>query len=140
MAEFMSGNERSLLWASSVGRLYLVYYRAAKIPIGAAVPHIDISSATDINYYQYLCDICLSKLFTAPIQLGGTGREVQTNEYLLLLVRVKIWPLYRRGRNLRQSQTWIFGAHDVAYKVGYITQPMSRIWARQRYCQLFKEW
>src|SRR6218665_633546 len=95
--------------------VFLVFYWSSKIAVTTAKEHLDMSSATGVDYYQYMRDICSNKLVRSPMQLGGPGKEVQIDESLL--VRAK----YRRGRNVRRKQQWIFGAYDVAEKVGYVT-------------------
>ena len=37
-----------------------------------------------IDVYQYLRDVCSSKLLTAPIVLGGPGKVVQIDESLFV--------------------------------------------------------
>lgn len=95
--------------------VYCVFYWAAQIAVGTTVDHLDMSSRTLVQYYQYLRDICSWKLCASPMQLGGPGKEVQIDESVL--VRAK----YDRGRNVGREQQWVFGAYDVSEKVGYIT-------------------
>jgi len=100
--------------------LYLVFYWSTKTSLQTTVHHLDISSRTAVDYYQYLRDICSWKLINHPIQLGGPGKEVQIDESLLVKAK------YHRGRNARRRDSWVFGAYDVAEQMGYITYVAKR--------------
>lgn len=95
--------------------MYLVYYWSTETPLQTTMQHLDISSHTGVDYYQYLRDVCSWKLLAEPIQLGGSGKEVQIDESLLVKAK------YFRGRNLKHQDRWIFGAYDVDAKHGFIT-------------------
>src|SRR6218665_3765380 len=103
--------EGAKIWPT---KLVLVFYWSSKIAVTTAKEHLDMSSATGVDYYQYMRNICSNKLVRSPMQLGGPGKEVQIDESLLL------WAKYRHGLNVRRKQQWIFGAYDVAEKVGFL--------------------
>ena len=61
--------------------MYEIGRKNPKLPIDAAdEAEIDINSAVDI--YQWLKEICTTKLLQAPIMFGGTSVIVQINESL----------------------------------------------------------
>lgn len=94
--------------------VYMVYYWSTRVPLHIVMEHVEVGTHTGVNWCQYFRKICSWKLCQTSIQLGGPGKEVQIDESLF--VRAK----YHRGRNTNRADTWVFGAYDVNYKVGYI--------------------
>lgn len=77
-----------------------------------------MSSRTVVDHYQYLRDICSWK---TPIELGGSDKEVQIDESLLVGAK------YQQGCNLYRPQIWIFRDYGVVRKVGYVTYVKKRV-------------
>ena len=60
--------------------------------------------------YQYLRDVCSTKLLNTPIELGGPGVVVQIDESLF-----NHKSKYKRGRRPKK-ELWIFGLADTSFK------------------------
>ena len=60
--------------------------------------------------YQYLRDVCPTKLLNTPIQLGGQDVVVQIDESLF-----NHKSKYNRGMR-PQKELWVFGLADTSYK------------------------
>lgn len=63
-----------------------------------------------IQMYQYLRDVCTTKLLNTLIQLGGQDEVVQIDEGLF-----NHKSKYRRGRR-PQEESWVFGLAGISYK------------------------
>src|SRR6218665_1395616 len=63
----------------------------------------------------------LTSLWKTPIELGGSDKEVQIDESLLVGAK------YQQGCNLYRPQTWIFRDYGVVRKVGYVTYVKKRV-------------
>lgn len=94
--------------------LYMVFYWATRAPQYMTKKHLDLGTHANGDWFQYFREVCSTKLLGNAMQLGGPGKEVQVDESLL--VRAK----YHVGRNARRRQTWVFGAYDMAQKVGFV--------------------
>jgi len=94
--------------------LGLIYFWGARTPVGVAVTHLGVSSATVVQWYQYFRDICSWKLLQVPMRLGGVGRVVQVDESVI--ARAK----YNRGSRLFARTKWIFAINDPVSKMGYV--------------------
>src|SRR6218665_148501 len=46
--------------------VFLVFYWSSKIAVTTAKEHLDMSSATGVDYYQFMRDICSKKLVRSP--------------------------------------------------------------------------
>jgi hypothetical protein len=82
--------------------LNIVFYWASKTPLNTAIHHLDMSSRTGVQYFQWIRNICYWKLLNSSVELGGPGLEVQIDESLLVMAK------YYRGRNIGRQQ-WVFG-------------------------------
>ena len=90
--------------------LYIIYLWSHQTKVTAAVKQVDIGEKTVIQMYQYLRDVCSSKLLHTPIQLGGQDVVVQIDESLF-----KHKSKHNRGRR-PQKELWVFGLADTSYK------------------------
>ena len=54
------------------------------MPVTQAAKQAKVSEKRTIDVYQYLRDVCSSKLLVAPIVLGGPGVVVQIDESLFV--------------------------------------------------------
>ena len=62
--------------------LVLLYWWIRQYPVGDAAEEARVSRETAINVYQWLREVCTTKLLATPIVLGGAGRTVQIDESL----------------------------------------------------------
>ena len=77
------------------------------MPVTQAAKQAKVSEKRTIDVYQYLRDVCSSKLLAAPIVLGGPGIVVQIDEslfvhsqkvqlvdatFMLFIVQLLEWP------------------------------------------------
>src|SRR6218665_2589441 len=71
----------------------------------STIDHVDMSSITLLDYYQFLHDICSWKSCATQIQLAGVGKEVQIDESVL--IRAKY------NRHLRcNGEGWVHHLHE----------------------------
>ena len=52
------------------------------MPVTAACKEAEVASKTAINVYQWLKEVCSTKLLATPIKLGDPGAVIQANESL----------------------------------------------------------
>ena len=90
--------------------LYIIYLWSHQTKVSTTVKQVEIGEKTVIQMYQYLCDVCTTKLLNTPIQLGGQDVVVQIDESLF-----KYKSKYNRGRR-PQKELWVFGLADTSYK------------------------
>ena len=64
--------------------LQLIHHRSMNMPVTEATKQAKISEKCCIDIYQYIRDVCSSKLLSAPITLGGPGIVVQIDESLFV--------------------------------------------------------
>ena len=62
--------------------LVLMYWWARDYPVTAAAEEAEVTEATACAVYQWLREVCTTKLLQTPIQLGGPGIVVQIDESL----------------------------------------------------------
>jgi hypothetical protein len=62
--------------------LLLIHFWSRQLPVTDAVLQLEIHKETAINVYQWLREICSTKLISIPIVLGGPGKVVQIDESL----------------------------------------------------------
>ena len=60
------------------------------MPVTTACKEADIASKTAIDGYQWLREVCSTKLIATPIKLGGPGTIVQGDESLFNH-KPKVW-------------------------------------------------
>ena len=65
--------------------------------------------------FQYLRDVCSTKLLSTPVELGGPGVIVQIDESLF-----NNKSKYNRGRRASKEQ-WVFGLADTSSKPAITT-------------------
>ena len=73
------------------------------------------SRITIIQMFQYLRDVCSTKLLSTPVELGGPGVIVQIDESLF-----NHKSKYNRGRRASKEQ-WVFGLADTSSKPAITT-------------------
>ena len=52
------------------------------MPITTACKEAEVASKTAIDVYQWLREVCSTKLLTTPIKFGGLGAVIQADESL----------------------------------------------------------
>ena len=58
-----------------------MYFWAREYPVGDAAEEAQVQEKTAIDVYQWLHEVCSTKLITSgPVVLGGPGAVVQINE------------------------------------------------------------
>ena len=62
--------------------LILIYCWIRQYPVGDAAEEAKVSRETAINVYQWLQEVCSTKLLAIPIVLGGPQSVVQIDESL----------------------------------------------------------
>ena len=62
--------------------LLLMYLLARQYPVTDAMEEADVDRRTAIDIYQWLREVCSTKLLSSPIVLGGPGVVVQIDESL----------------------------------------------------------
>lgn len=90
--------------------IYLMYLWSQETPVVKAIDNTKLSEKTVIQVYQYLRDVCSTKLLNTPCQLGGPGVIVQIDESLF-----NHKSKYQRGRRANKEQ-WVFGIADTSVK------------------------
>jgi hypothetical protein len=89
--------------------LMLIFFWVDDEPVGKASEHCQVSVFTGINVYQWLREVCSTRLIQdGNPQLGGNGVVVEIDESCF---RHK--PKYRRGRPPTQN-IWVFGMVDTS--------------------------
>ena len=64
--------------------LQLIHHWSIDMPVTQAAKQTKVSVKRSIDVYQYLRDVCSSKLLATPIVLGGPGKVVQIDESLFV--------------------------------------------------------
>ena len=67
--------------------LQLIHHWSMDMPVTQATKQAKISEKRCIDIYQFMRDVCSTKLLAAPIILGGTGKVVQIDESLFVHTR-----------------------------------------------------
>ena len=67
--------------------LQLMHHWSMDMPVTQAAKQAKISEKRCIDIYQYMRDVCSTKLLSAPIILGGPGTVVQIDESLFVYNR-----------------------------------------------------
>ena len=62
--------------------MILIYLWVRQYPVTDAADEVDVHRATAIDVYQWLREVCSTKLIQTPIVLGGTVHAVQIDESL----------------------------------------------------------
>lgn len=62
--------------------LVLLYWWVRDYPVSDAAQEAQVGRDTTINVYQWLREVCSTKLLSMPIRLGGPGKIVQIDESL----------------------------------------------------------
>ena len=86
----------------------LMYWWARQYAVTDAAEEAEVTETTACQIYQWLREVCSTKLINTPIVLGGLNVTVQIDESLF---RHK--PKYHRGRAPRTEQ-WVFGLVDTS--------------------------
>lgn len=81
--------------------MVLIYWWVRDYPVSDAAEEAQVGRDTAINVYQWLREVCTTKLLRTPIQLGGPGKVVQIDESLFrhkpkvkLNLSYSVWVLY----------------------------------------------
>ena len=62
--------------------LLLMHWWAFEIAVTTAAAQLEVAENTACGVYQWLREVCSTKLISTPILLGGPGKEVQIDESL----------------------------------------------------------
>ena len=62
--------------------MVLIYWWVRDYPVSDAAEEAHVGRDTTINVYQWLREVCTTKLLSMPIQLGAPGKVVQIDESL----------------------------------------------------------
>ena len=62
--------------------LPLLYWWVREYPVSAAAEEAEVERDTAVYVYQWLREICTTKLLSTPLQLGGPGKVVQIDKSL----------------------------------------------------------
>ena len=60
--------------------LLIIHFWSRQLPVTDAELQLEISRSTAIDIYQWLREVCSTKLLTTPIVLGGPGTVVEIDE------------------------------------------------------------
>jgi len=90
--------------------LYFLYLWCQDTMVKKAAETTGISERITLQVYQYIRDICTTKLLHTPPRLGGPGVIAQIDESLFCQ-KAK----YNRGRRASKEQ-WVFGLADTSAK------------------------
>jgi hypothetical protein len=82
--------------------VYLVYWWSGETTVKSAADTTGVSQKTIVQLYQYMRDVCSTKLLNTPPDLGGPGVVVQIDESLF-----NHKSKYQRGRR-PDKKTWVF--------------------------------
>jgi hypothetical protein len=91
-------------------RLYVTYIWSQGTKVNSVERQVQIGEKTVIQLFQYLRDVCFTKLLSTPVELGGPGVIVQIDESLF-----NHKSKYNRGRRASKEQ-WVFGLADISSK------------------------
>ena len=99
--------------------LYVIYFWSQGTKVTTASKMVQVSEKSTIQMFQYLREVCSTKLIQTPAQLGGPGVIVQIDESLF-----NHKPKYNRGRRARaHEEVWVFGHivsnHTTHCKTGF---------------------
>ena len=62
--------------------MLLIFYWSREYPVSEGSLEIECSRKTAIDAYQWLREVCTTKLLQTPVVLGGPGVVVQIDESL----------------------------------------------------------
>ena len=62
--------------------MFLLFYWAREYPVTMAAYDTEITEKSAVDIYQFLRDVCSTKLLQTPIVLGGQGVIVEIDESL----------------------------------------------------------
>ena len=63
--------------------MILMYWWARNYPVTDAAQEAQVTEATACVVYQWLREVCTTRLLQTPIKLGGPGVVVQIDESLM---------------------------------------------------------
>jgi hypothetical protein len=87
-----------------------MYLWSGETTVKSAADTTGVSQKTIVQLYQYMRDVCSTKLLNTPPDLGGPGVVVQIDESLF-----NHKSKYQRGRR-PDKETWVFGISDTSTK------------------------
>ena len=61
---------------------HLIHLWSISMPVTIACKEADVASKIAIDRYQWLREVCSTRLLTTPIKLGGPGTIIQADELL----------------------------------------------------------
>jgi hypothetical protein len=97
--------------------VYLMHLWSDETTVKSAADTIGVSQKNIVQLYQYMRDVCSTKLLSIPPDLGGPG-VVQIDESLF-----NHKSKYQRGR-WPDRETWVFGIADTSvFKKGAKSKP-----------------
>lgn len=76
--------------------LLLLHYWVRQYPVTDAAEEAEVHHETAINIYQWLREVCSTKLVGLVVKLGGPGTVVQIDESLFRH-KPKVYIIYRVG-------------------------------------------
>ena len=85
-----------------------MYWWSGETTVKSAADTTGVSQKTIVQRYQYMRDVCSTKLLNTSPDLGGTGVVVQIDESLF-----NHKSKYQRGRR-PDKETWVFRIADIA--------------------------
>ena len=62
--------------------MILMYWWARNYPVTDAASEAEVTEASACSVYQWLREVCTTRLLSTPIRLGGSGAVVQIDESL----------------------------------------------------------
>ena len=95
--------------------LYVTYLWSQGTKVNSVERQVQIDEKTIIQMFQYLRDVCSTKLLSTPVELGGPGVIAQIDESLF-----NHKSKYNRGRQASKEQ-WVFGLADTSSKPAITT-------------------
>eukprot|EP00731_Ephydatia_muelleri_P008965 Em0004g1303a len=84
--------------------LRLLHLWSTKTPVGKAQDEVKVGSATAVDWYNFIRDICIQFFIDHPAVVGGPGKEVEIDESKFGKRK------YNRGRAVEGH--WVFGGME----------------------------
>ena len=114
--------------------LILIYWWIGQYPVGDAAEEAKVSRETAINVYQWLQEVCSTKLLAIPIVLGGPQKVVQIDEslfrhkpkvrdlYIILFKNYYIYFFQHHCGCPTRNEVWVFSMVDISHDpaLGYM--------------------